>query len=226
MSKESYQPSEEEIKKAEEMMTEGEKEMSDKREKEGNVADLGSYIKLHKEIALPYNEIIDEELKSKLLLKKSHYVISRMKLKNEISNSIRYITKNGDYAIVNIDTKKIDSLKNIIKEDNKPWMDVNVLMEEELEELGFLKSGELIDDKVNEELFKEKQKDYSNMSNRSLVKTGEHWDGSKKSIYISEERWQNDEEKQFFSKIHEKQYLYERKLEKEMAEKKKEEFDF
>jgi len=189
--------------------------------------DLGDYVKLHKEIKLPYDEITDEDLKSEVLSKKGHYFIIRFEREDKTAPSyISYITKKGDCATVRIDTEKIDSLKDTVEEDNKPWINVNVVLEEKLKELGFQKSGAKIHSEVSKESFEEIQKNQQNSVYLSVRKTGEISGEGYHNISLLEESWKNDEEKEFFIKIFKNKNEYEEKLSKEMAQNKKEKFDF
>ena len=117
-------------------------------------------------------------------------------------------------------------MKDLIKEDYKPWTDANAVLEEKLEELGFQRSGKAVYSEVSKSLFEENQKNKTNIFNTSVRKVGESFGEGYHNISIIEEYWQNDEEKQFFNKIFEKRSAYAYKLRKEMAQKKKEEFNF
>ena len=95
-----------------------------------------------------------------------------------------------------------------------------------MKELGFQKSGAKIHSEVSKESFEEIQKNQQNSVYLSVRKTGEISGEGYHNISLLEESWKNDEEKEFFIKIFKNKNEYEEKLSKEMAQNKKEKFDF
>ena len=102
-------------------------QLLEKLEKEGRAENLGSYIKMHKEIALPKEEI-DEKLKEKLQLG-LRFVVGDL---DEIC--LLFVDKDKNVARVKIMPKKIASFKN---------KRVALELEEELEDFGFLEPGKI-----------------------------------------------------------------------------------
>lgn len=98
-------------------------QLLEKLEAEGKTADLGTYIKLHKEIVLPKEEITPR-LKEKI---KSGLVFYR-------GDVLMYVDKDGNIANVEIRSEKISSLRR--------GMGIQEQVEKELKELGFFKPGE------------------------------------------------------------------------------------
>jgi len=98
-------------------------QLLEKLEKEGRAANLGTYIKMHKEIALPKEEITPR-LKEKI---KSGLVFYR-------GDVLMYVDKDGNIANVEIRSEKISSLRR--------GMGIQEQVEKELKELGFFKPGE------------------------------------------------------------------------------------
>jgi hypothetical protein len=100
-------------------------QLLEKLEKEGRAENLGSYIKMHKEIALPKEEI-NLELKKVINVGLAWFrgIIGKANL--------RFVDKEGNIAEVRIITEKIASLKESVTKGNY-FEDV----EKELTELGF-----------------------------------------------------------------------------------------
>ena len=102
-------------------------QMLERLEKEGMAEDLGSYIKMHKEIALPNTEIT-EEIKEKVFEQKGliwQRNLGNNKDFNAYNNTeYKYIDKDGNIANVRIDPEKINDFKEeagnvFIRESNK-----------------------------------------------------------------------------------------------------------
>lgn len=194
MSKESfepYQPLEEEMENAEEMMTEEQKEMSEERIETWIFPDLRGYIKANKIVELPNTEILNEELKEE---------IKKNKRLHEYYDSIlTFIDNEGNVAKVKIDPEKIAYLKGKIL--NGPYNQNWELVEKYLVDLGFIPSQERVPNKDDA--------------------------GNIKSYTI---KYINDDTGNLFSKAYHEGVRYERRqyeqLQKEIEQKKKEEFDF
>ncbi len=129
-------------------------ELLEKLEKEGRAENLGSYIKMHKEISLPFDEISDENLKKELKENKSNFVLMfTVKSKGELL----YIDKNSNIARVNLD---IDKIADIDKKNKNEKLTGPLITEKivrnELTKIGF--SDSLLYNEVKENQEKEKQK--------------------------------------------------------------------
>ncbi len=123
-------------------------QLLEKLEKEGRAKNLGSYIKMHKEIALPKEEM-SEELKEKI--KRGLTFLSYG------GNFIRYVDKDGNIADVEIDAEKISSI------DIQSGKELQERVGDELEKFGFLLPGKtgsvstLEAEKIFKEIWKETQ---------------------------------------------------------------------
>lgn len=105
-------------------------ELRKKLETEGKTKDLGTYIKLHKEIILPINAPIFETLPN--LKQKMETIKGQGAFWS--SNVIKYIDKDGNYCRVEIDKNKIADLRDL---PELKYEEEKKLMEEKLSELGF-----------------------------------------------------------------------------------------
>lgn len=106
-------------------------------ESEGKATDLGGYIKMHKEIALPKGELSDKEAQDYKglvwifdvktdLMNKDH---------NEIAQILcRYVDKDGAIAEVDINTDKVSSVEKGLGIKGANHMNMVI---KELKELGF-----------------------------------------------------------------------------------------
>ncbi len=116
-------------------------QLLEKLETEGKTADLGSYIKLHKEIALPYDEITDEKLRQEIVEKKGDFDIINIERQKDMLEApflchSKYIDKDGNMARVNIRLDKVADLKYL----NEGFESFQIAKEirKELEKLGFI----------------------------------------------------------------------------------------
>lgn len=116
----------EEIEKAREIM-----------EKEGRTENLESYLRLHKEIVLPYNEIDNETIKQ---IVEDNKGLRQLRFSGADNFELRYIDKDGNVAKVEIFTDKIDEMKSEgrinrgkMPNSSRPWKKIN----ERLNEMGF-----------------------------------------------------------------------------------------
>ena len=124
-----------------------------KIENEGRAENLGAYIKLHKEIFLPKEEI-SPALSKEIENNKGFIWNSEGGSWGEYMN-YKYIDRDGNVANITIDFKKIATLKNKFiacrTEDwDKNWKFLEGVMKQELENLGFVygpdKSATFIED--------------------------------------------------------------------------------
>lgn len=83
-------------------------QMLERLEKEGMAENLGAYIKMHKEIALPNTEMT-EEIKEKVLEQKG--LIWRETFFDDWILPYQYIDKDGNIAAVILDSKKINDFQ-------------------------------------------------------------------------------------------------------------------
>ena len=171
-------------------------QLLEKLEKEGRAENLGSYIKMHKEIALPLSEA-DDELKEKLLKNIGSFTLYSGEPKEDITEELHYIDIDGNVARVDIAVKNVASLRDT-KEQIK-------------EKYGFGNSEKL-------------EVVAYHMYNATVEKLGE----------IGFSYWLNEKDQAIKTSLSQMWLIkikgaikaYEKKLEKERGEKKKEEFDF
>lgn len=109
-------------------------------ESEGRTESLGAYIKLHKEIFLPKEEIDPEFIKEINKNKGKIWLSGGGNLGSDLN--FKYIDKEGNVAKVNIDFQKISSLKDKNFTDcnnnwDQNWEFFNMVMTKELESLKF-----------------------------------------------------------------------------------------
>lgn len=98
--------------------------LRERLETEGKTVDLGSYIRLHKEIILPHSEIEDNVLREKMLKMKGSFdlwpISGRQREEQEPQYRLRYVDKDGNLAQVNISVDDIAELarekERIVKE--------------------------------------------------------------------------------------------------------------
>jgi len=98
-------------------------QLLERLENEGRAENLGTYIKMHKEIMLPKEEM-SQELREKI---KSGSVLFYE------GSVIRYVDKDGNIARVEIDEKKISSITGV--------RGIQEQVKDELEKFGFLLPG-------------------------------------------------------------------------------------
>ena len=143
-------------------------QLLERLENEGRTENLGTYIKMHKEIVLPKEEMsqeLRERIKSGL-----------RGLFFYTGNILTYIDKDGNIADVEIDSEKISSMRNSVR-------GIQEQVKDELESLGFFQAG--------------KSMSVTQMDSNEILR-----------------------------KISQELGKYKRKIEKEIQERKKEEFDF
>lgn len=119
-----------------------ERDLAKQRIESGGITkDLGTYIKLHKEIGLLFNEINDEELKQEILKSKQNFSVSCRERVRGLPEEpflfhLKYIDKDGNLATVEIRLDKVADLKDLNIESYIP--EVTKRVEEELKKLGFI----------------------------------------------------------------------------------------
>lgn len=121
-------------------------ELLEKLESEGKTADLGTYLKLHKEIILPHEEILDEKLREEIKNNKGNFLLSTGSTPERYSYCLRYIDKDGDASDVNILAKKITELSKKIDEvesenknlENVQREEMRQIIIKKLEDIGFM----------------------------------------------------------------------------------------
>ena len=124
-------------------------ELLEKLESEGKTGDLETYIKLHKEIILPSNEITDKELKGEVLNNKGKFLFSRSYNEGEyFSYFLKYIDRDGNIADVNILAENIAELKGEMDRErsehkgfeNIQFQNMQTIVEKRVKGLGFMTS--------------------------------------------------------------------------------------
>lgn len=106
-------------------------------EAEGKTADLGSYIKLHKEPFLPSNEM-RSGVREKVLAKKGSYTINNVITVGSPYCFLRYVDKEGNIAGVDILIENIAEIrKKISKMREVQPSEIYAILNDELKSLGF-----------------------------------------------------------------------------------------
>jgi len=129
------------------------KELSEKLETEGKTEDLGTYIRLHKEIILPHSEVLDPELRKEIIEKKGHFILSPGVFKNyygkERINKLHYIDKEGDITEIGIIVEDIMNLRKQLESypKDKTVDSRRKIIIGELDKLGFVSDTSLEDEK-------------------------------------------------------------------------------
>ncbi|MDP2946559.1 MAG: hypothetical protein Q8N88_00450 [Nanoarchaeota archaeon] len=156
-------------------------------EKEGRTEDLASYIRLHKEIALPYNEIVDEELKKAMVANKGHYAswpgyYSSGFKNEEVEHKLEYIDLEGNIARVNIKTNEIADIEKIVEQRRKVrtfslgYEVLQALISEKLSSLGFLLGAKLDEniDLWDSQKFRKAKEDYKKKLEQEVKEKKKH----------------------------------------------------
>ncbi len=105
-------------------------------ETEGKTADLGSYIRLHKELFLPSNEL-RSGVRGKAMAMKGSYVITKMMTGPSPSCFLEYVDKEGNITGVNILIENIAEVDKKI-DKKKGAGEIYAVLNEELKGLNFL----------------------------------------------------------------------------------------
>ena len=129
------------------------KVLRERLEKEGKAADLGTYIRMHKQVVLSSEDPEMEKLKG--VVENARGLVFEQYLTSPDGSEIRYVDQNGNIARVNIDAGKIAAYQEILGSEEgrgQRWHDARYSheLEERLEsalrgdlkELGF--SGEYV----------------------------------------------------------------------------------
>lgn len=112
-------------------------ELLEKLEKEGEANDLGTYIKMHKEIKLPKEEI-SPDLSNALIENKG--LLWRVVEEKNKSLVYNYIDKDGNVASFNLDPEKLTPTRKIIEQGGENYLTQSEFYEtiiESAKELGF-----------------------------------------------------------------------------------------
>ncbi len=131
------------------------KEEVERLETERKTEDLGTYIKLHKEIILPPSEVLNSELKEEILRNKGHFILAPSISKNYPNeqhirvNELYYIDKEKNIAKIGIILEDIENLKKQLESCPKNKIPDNrrKIIIGELDKLGFVSDTSLEDEK-------------------------------------------------------------------------------
>ncbi len=121
---------------------------------ERKTENLGTYIKLHKEIILPPSEVLNPELKEEILRNKGHFILAPSISKNYPNeqhikvNELYYIDKEKNIAKIEIILEDIENLKKQLESCPKNKIpDRRKIIIDELNKLGFVSDTSLEDEK-------------------------------------------------------------------------------
>jgi len=185
----------------------------ERMENEGRTEDLGTYIRLHKEIILPFNEITDEDLKKTIEANKGHFNKSRLDPFIDIEEipyeeGVERQNKHEDITIAMASRRAFKSVKKLGLEyiDNEGNIAIVKIDPHKIEELEKIADTH---DRTLQELVAER------LDKMGFLSKGGFEDRFRGAITF----WD-------WNKLNDALVGYKYKLEKEAKEKEKKEFDF